>query len=64
MMDGWNREVKLLRDEVKQKEEKWIKEREDVGIKYKSLLKLVQATKSVLFTLRSLLHFAELPRSF
>lgn len=47
MTEGWQREVKMLREEVKRKEDEWGKEREEVALKYKSLLKLQQATKLV-----------------
>jgi len=46
MTEGWQREVKMLREEVKRKEDEWGKEREEVALKYKSLLKLQQATKA------------------
>jgi hypothetical protein len=47
MVEGWQREVKMLREDVKKKEDEWGKEREEVALKYKSLLKLQQATKLV-----------------
>ncbi|KAF9512661.1 hypothetical protein BS47DRAFT_1345099 [Hydnum rufescens UP504] len=46
MVEGWQREVKMLREDVRRKEDEWGKEREEVALKYKSLLKLQQATKA------------------
>lgn len=45
MMEGWQREVKALKEDVRKKEEGWAKEKEDVAVKYRGLIKLVQATK-------------------
>lgn len=47
MMEGWHREVKLLRDEVARKEKEWKNESEEVGMKYQRLLKLKSSAKSV-----------------
>lgn len=47
MMDAWRREVQELRVEVRRKEEEWATEREEVALKYKSVLKLQQAAKYV-----------------
>lgn len=47
MMDAWRREVQELRAQVHRKEEEWAKEREEVALKYKSVLKLQQAAQCV-----------------
>jgi hypothetical protein len=45
LIDGWKNEVKELREEMKKKDEAWKKESDDIGLKYRALVKLVQATK-------------------
>jgi hypothetical protein len=47
MMNAWHREVQELRAQVHRKEEEWAKEREEVALKYKSVLKLQQAAQCV-----------------
>ena len=47
MMGAWRHEVQGLRAEVSRKEEEWAKEREEVALKYKSVLKLQQAAQCV-----------------
>ena len=43
MMQAWQREVAQLRADVQKKEEAWAREREEMALKYKSMLKLQQA---------------------
>lgn len=50
MMLAWQREVQQLREEVQRKEDEWAREREEVALKYKSVLKLQQAAKYVWIT--------------
>jgi len=46
LTEGWKTELKDVREEMKRREEFWKKETDDVGLKYRSLVKLVQASKS------------------
>ncbi|KAG8952174.1 hypothetical protein FRC03_012231 [Tulasnella sp. 419] len=46
LAQGWKQEVKDLREEMKKKDEQWKAECEELAVKYKALVKLVQATKS------------------
>lgn len=47
MNSHWQREVQSLKAEVKKKEDQWAKEREDMTLKYKSVLKLQQSVRYV-----------------
>lgn len=47
MLEGWQKEVKTIREAMKTKDEEWASEREKLALKYKSVLKLQQASKCV-----------------
>jgi len=47
MAQDWKTEVKDLKEEMRKQDDGWRKEVEEVGLKYRSLVKLVQATKCV-----------------
>ena len=49
LTDAWQKEIASLKDEFKLKEDGWRSQIEDSGTKYRSLLKLVQATQYVFF---------------
>lgn len=45
MTESWKKEVDGLKDDMKKKDDQWKKEVDDVGLKYRTLVKLVQASK-------------------
>jgi hypothetical protein len=45
LTDQWQKEITSLREEFKAREDEWHLQIEDSGSKYRSLLKLVQATQ-------------------
>lgn len=49
LTEGWKNELKEVREEMRKRDEFWKKEVEEVGLKYRSLVKLTQASKYVLF---------------
>jgi hypothetical protein len=47
LSDQWQKDLEQLKADFKTREDGWRKETEDMGLKYRSLMKLVQATQYV-----------------
>jgi chromosome segregation ATPase len=45
MVEGWKSEIKELKNEMKRREDRWAKDAEEMGAKYRSLVKLIQKSE-------------------